>query len=176
MQGIMLAVPFPYRVSLAARYTMIEHASASVDNHLQTLVAPWESFMGRHHAMPLEAVDLDGLRIELEAIFLVGEEFMHMLALVALELNHLAHLVIVDDGAIAGELLLDHAEDLLAGEFDWKALDRRQGLTTISLLDTDMDVILRLCLFRVVLLGFGEGVERLEIFDGHKLWLSGGQI
>lgn len=46
-------------------------------------------------------MDLDGLGVELKTV-LAGEEFLEILALIALELNHLAHLSIVDDGAIAG--------------------------------------------------------------------------
>lgn len=46
-------------------------------------------------------MDLDGLGVELKTV-LAGEEFLEILALVALELDHLAHLGIVDDGAIAG--------------------------------------------------------------------------
>ena len=43
---------------------------------------------------------LDGLRIKLESIF-VNQEFLNVFALIALKLDHLAHLTIVDDGAIA---------------------------------------------------------------------------
>ena len=57
---------------------------------------------------------------------------MDILALVALKLNHLAHLGVIDDGAIAGEFLFDDLEDLLLVEFLWQALDRSQGLTTIA--------------------------------------------
>ncbi len=80
----------------------------------------------------LETVDLDGLRIQLQPLLLIGQEFLHILALVALELDHLAHLGVVDDGAIASELLLDHFEDLLLVEFLWQALDRGQCLATIA--------------------------------------------
>jgi hypothetical protein len=74
---------------------------------------------------------------------------LHILALVALELDHLAHLTIGDDGAIAGcncqyeesfdartsltELLLDHLEDLLLIELLREALNSGQSLTTIAL-------------------------------------------
>ena len=43
----------------------------------------------------------DGLGVKLEALLLVDEELLDILALVALELNHLAHLGVVDNGAIA---------------------------------------------------------------------------
>ena len=114
----------------------------------------------------LETMDLDGLRIQLQALLLIDQEFLHILALVALELDHLAHLGVVDDGAIAGELLLDHLEDLLLVELLWEPLHRRQCLATIALctshvsfvsermfwvgvgvgltLDADVDVVLRL--------------------------------
>ena len=80
----------------------------------------------------LETVDFDGLRIQLQALLLIDQEFLHILALVALELDHLAHLRVVDDGAIAGELLLDDLEDLLLVEFLGQALDGRQCLATIA--------------------------------------------
>jgi hypothetical protein len=49
----------------------------------------------------LETVDLDGLGIKLEALLLVGQELLDILTLISLELNHLTHLGVVDDGAIA---------------------------------------------------------------------------
>lgn len=49
-----------------------------------------------------ETVDLDGLGIELETIPLVNEEFLDILALISLELDHLPHLSVVDNGSIAG--------------------------------------------------------------------------
>lgn len=82
----------------------------------------------------LETVDLDGLAIETQALLLISQEILHIFALVSLELNHLAHLGIGDDGAIAGKLLLDDLEDLLLVEFLRQALDRGQGFTTIALL------------------------------------------
>lgn len=46
-------------------------------------------------------MDFNGLGVELKTV-LAGKEFLEILALVALELDHLSHLSIVDDGAIAG--------------------------------------------------------------------------
>jgi hypothetical protein len=114
----------------------------------------------------LETMDLDGLRIQLQTLLLIDQELLYILALVALELDHLAHLRVVDDGAIAGELLLDHLEDLLLVELLREPLHRRQCLATIAFcashvslgvermfqsywrveltLDTDVDVVLRL--------------------------------
>ena len=94
---------------------------------------------------------LDGLGIKLEALFLVGKEFLHILALVSLELDHLSHLSVDDNGTIASciklvavlrpslggrqhtELLLDDLEDLLLVELLWQTLDGSQSLATIAL-------------------------------------------
>lgn len=81
----------------------------------------------------LEAVNLDSLAIKAEALFLIGQEVLHIFALVALELDHLSHLRVCDDGAIAGKLLLNDLEDLLLVEFLGQTLDRRQGFATIAL-------------------------------------------
>ena len=89
--------------------------------------------VGKAYLRRLEAMDLDGLRIQLQPFFLVYQELLHILALVALELNHLAHLRVIDDRAIASELLLDHFEDLLLVELFGKALDGGQSLATIAL-------------------------------------------
>ena len=83
--------------------------------------------------LSLEAVDLDGLDIKTKAFLLVGQKVLDILALIALELDHLSHLGVGDDGAIAGELLLDHFEDLLLVELLRQALDRGQCLATIAL-------------------------------------------
>lgn len=50
----------------------------------------------------LETVDLDGLGIQLEAFLLVGEKVLNIFALITLELDHLSHLGVCDNGAIAG--------------------------------------------------------------------------
>jgi hypothetical protein len=73
----------------------------------------------------LETVDLDGLDLKTQAVFLVRQEILHIFALISLQLDHLAHLAFgIDDGAIAGKLLLDDFEDLLLVEFLGEALDR----------------------------------------------------
>jgi hypothetical protein len=66
---------------------------------------------------------LDGLCIKTQSFLLVGKEVLNVFALVALELDYLAHLCVGDDGAIAGKLLLDHLEDLLLVEFFGQSLD-----------------------------------------------------
>ena len=62
------------------------------------------------------------------------------IALIALQLDHTAGLLIVDNCTVAGELLLDDLEDLLEVKLGWDALDRGQRLPTITLLDADVDV------------------------------------
>jgi hypothetical protein len=49
----------------------------------------------------LEAVDLDRLGIKLQTFLLVYQKFLDILALIPLELDHLAHLSVVDNSAIA---------------------------------------------------------------------------
>lgn len=61
---------------------------------------------------------LDGLCVQLEAVF-GNEEFLNVFSLISLELNDLSHLTIGYDGTIAGELFLDHLEDLLLVELLW---------------------------------------------------------
>jgi hypothetical protein len=66
---------------------------------------------------------LDSLCIKTQSLLLISKEVLHVLTLVALELNYLTHLCIGDDSAIAGKLLLDHLEDLLLVEFFGQSLD-----------------------------------------------------
>jgi len=128
----------------------------------------------------LEAMDLDGLGIDFQALFLVDEEVFHGIALVALELDHVASLFIVHNGTVAGKLLLDDLEDFLEIKLGRNALDGGQGLTTIALLDADMDVGLGGLLGRfasILILRIRKGIERFEVLDilsGHmSLWLRG---
>jgi len=109
--------------------------------------------------MGLETMDLDGLGIKFQAFLLVSEELLNILALVSLKLNHLPHLSIDDDGAIASKLLLDDLEDFLLVKLLGKTLDSGQSLTTIALLNTNVYVILRLLCLSRILVGFGEGIK-----------------
>lgn len=98
-------------------------------------------------------MDFDGLGIKLETFLLVGQELLNILTLISLQLNHLSHLSVIDDGAIAcyksvscfesykfcrrlwkqhTELLLDHLQDLLLIELLRKTLNCGQGLATIA--------------------------------------------
>jgi len=106
-------------------------------------------------------VDLDVVAVDLQ---LVDQEALELLALVTLELDHLASLV-VDDGAIAGKLLLDNLENLLEVQHTWQSLHGGQSLASIALLDAYVDLLLDLSLASVVPVDISEGIEGLEIFD-----------
>jgi len=132
-----------------------------------------------HVLVGLETVDLDGLAIKAQALLLVGQEVLNILALVSLQLDHLSHLGVCDDGAIAGKLLLDDFENLLLVELLGQSLDGGQSLTTITLLNTNMDVVLLSGLyFSSSIISLRERIEGLEILDvrGHEIdwWRSAG--
>jgi len=109
--------------------------------------------------MGLEAMDLDSLGIKFQAFFLVGEELLNILALISLELDHLPHLSVDDDGAIASKLLLDDLKNFFLVKLLGKTLNSGQSLTTIALLDTNMNIILGLLCLSRILVGFGEGIK-----------------
>jgi len=124
-------------------------------------------------------MDLDCLRINFQSLFLVDKELLHGIALVALQLNHVAGLFIVDNCAVASELLLDDFEDLLQIEFGRNAFNGSQGLASIALLDTNMDIGLSLFLSGfacILILRIRKGIERLKVLNlcGHTT-LGGGE-
>ena len=108
---------------------------------------------------------------------------MNIFALITLKLDHLAHFRVTDDRSITRlsivsectphclslpqhtELLLDNLKDFLLIELFGKSLDGCQSLTTISLLDADVDVIpLGILRFPSVVVGLREGVcERWSV-------------
>jgi hypothetical protein len=90
-------------------------------------------FFAAKFSLSWSMTHLDGLGIKTKALLLVGQEVLDILALVTLELDDFTHLRVGNDGAIAGELLLDDLEDLLLVEFLGQTLHRRQGLTAIAL-------------------------------------------
>jgi len=123
-------------------------------------------------------MDLDGLGINLQSLLLVDEKLLHDISLVALKLDHVTGLFIVDYGAIAGELLLNDLEDLLEVELGWNALDGGQGLATIALLNADVDIRLGRLLSRfssILILRIRKGIERFEVLNltGHTMLLNG---
>jgi len=111
---------------------------------------------------------LDRLGIQAQPLLLIRQKVLDILALVALELDDLAHFQVGDNGAIAGKLLLDDFENLLLVKLLGQALHRGQGLAAIALLDPNVDVVLlRLLDLAGVFIRFRERVEGLEILDGH---------
>lgn len=120
--------------------------------------------------MGLETVNLDGIGLELKTV-LGGQELLEILSLVTLQLNHLTHLRVRDDGAIASELLLDDLQNLLLVKLLGQTLNGSQSLAAIALLNSNVNVALSLFSLAGIFVGFGEGVEGLEVFDGHKLGL-----
>jgi translation initiation factor SUI1 len=75
---------------------------------------------------------------------LLHKEVSHILSLVALKLNNLAELRIVDNGTVAARVFLESLNKLLKTQGLGQSLDGCEGLSTIPLLDTDMDVALLL--------------------------------
>lgn len=63
---------------------------------LKPLAGMWLSFV------MLFDTYLDCLGVEFKPFLLIGQELLHVLALVTLQLDHLAHFTVMDDGAIAG--------------------------------------------------------------------------
>lgn len=76
---------------------------------------------------------LDGLRIKSQPFLLVCHEVLNILALITLELKHLAHLSVRNNGAIASKLLLDHLEDFFLVKLLRQTLDGRQRFAAIAL-------------------------------------------
>jgi len=95
---------------------------------------------------------------------LIREEFHDFGTMITLKLNHLSHIRVLDDGSIACIFLFEGFEEGLWAIILRQALDSRQRLATVALLNTDMDVIFSGSITNVV----GERIINLEIFDGHK--------
>ena len=82
-----------------------------------------------------------------------------------MELNDLSHFTINYNSTIAGEVLLDDFENSLELEFLGNSLNSCQSLTTISLLDSNVDVILALLFLRfaLIVVGLREGVCKTKL-------------
>lgn len=85
-----------------------------------------------------KAVNLDELLL---ANLLVGEKLRNVLALIALQLNDLAELGIVDNGAVAAERLLKRPQDLVKVDLLRDAARRRERLAASALLDANVHEI-----------------------------------
>ena len=66
---------------------------------------------------------------------ILGQEFANSIALITLELQDLAHVVVLDHSAVAALGLLYGLEDLLEIQQHIKALDRGDALAAVALLN-----------------------------------------
>lgn len=84
--------------------------------------------------------------MKLDMVFLdqtsLNKKLRDVLALIALELNYLAQLLVPDHIAVAAELLLEILKDLLVAELLLQPLHRRQALLSVPLLNADMNILL----------------------------------
>jgi len=93
-------------------------------------------------------------------------------ALIALELDDLPHLLVVDKGAVAGEFLLECFQQLLGIILLRQALKSSQGLPPIALLNTDMYIIrLRADVLTVSerITVLCKGIVRIEVLNAHAM-------
>ncbi len=67
-----------------------------------------------------------------------NQELLGLDTMISLQLDDFTHIIILDDVSIAGEFLLEGFEDTLLVQIGWDALDSGQGLSSISLLDTNV--------------------------------------
>ena len=86
----------------------------------------------------LETVDLDSLLVHLE---LSGQELEDLSSLVTLELENVTKFFILIDMAVAAKILLQSLENLLEVIFTGDTLDSSNGLTAVTLLMSDMNVV-----------------------------------
>lgn len=114
-------------------------------------------------------MNLDRGRIQLKARLFVSQESLHVLALVALQLDNIAQITVMDSRSVARKLFLDDVEYLLLGKLGRNALNRGQRLATVALLDPDVDVIFAMNLFAMNILCLGKGLNGLEVFNRHGL-------
>ena len=86
---------------------------------------------------------------------LASQKLRNLDSLVALQLNDLAQSSVLDNVTVTGEILLQNLQDFLQVVLRGQALHSRQGLTTVTLLDTDVDVV-GLLSFRIT--GVSKGI------------------
>lgn len=101
---------------------------------------------------------------------LINEKVLDGNTLVALELQDIAVLGIFDNCTVSGEIFLPLFQDNFVVVLFGDSLDSCQGLSTISLLQSDVYIILGVVTFSTSLTntGISKGVVAFEVFDGHK--------
>lgn len=72
---------------------------------------------------------------------LIDEELGHGLSLVALQLDDVAELGVLDNGAVAAKLLLEHLQHLLKVDLLRDAGRGRERLAPVALLDADVNIV-----------------------------------
>jgi len=112
-------------------------------------------------------VDLDGRFLQA----VLDEEVGDLASLVALKLDDLTHLLIFDEGTVTGELLLERLQEFLGIILLRQALEGSKSLSSVSLLNTDVDVfggpnLVGVLSQRVPFVC--EGIESLEVLYAHK--------
>ena len=78
-----------------------------------------------------------------EAYLLVHQKVFHVRSLVSAELNDLPNLLVLLDGAVAAEVLLEGLADALDVEVVGKAGHRCDTLAPVALLDADVNLVFR---------------------------------
>ena len=84
------------------------------------------------------------MRNVLDSLFLnslLDQNFQNLLPLVALELDNFAHLLIIYNRTIARKLLLERFQEFLGIILGWDSLEGSDRLSSVSLLNTDVDVV-----------------------------------
>jgi len=105
-------------------------------------MAPYESSVQmrrkereKRQGAGLESVDLDLLLVDAA---LSCQKTRDLGTLIALELNDRAQLFILHEGPVACKILLENLEQTLLVQTLWQSLDGRQGLASVTLLDTNI--------------------------------------
>lgn len=111
------------------------------------------------------------LDLLLRQLQLGGQELGHLDSLVALHLDDLSQGLVLDDVSVTGKVLLQDLQDLLQVVLRRQSLHSGQSLTTITLLDTNVDVV---GLLRLRISGVSERIWRLV--NGWRLDSNEGNI
>lgn len=102
-------------------------------------------------------MDLDVLLRQLQ---LASQKFRNLHSLISLQLDQLSKLLILDNVTVTSKILLQDLQDLLQVVLARNSLHRGKSLTTVTLLDTDVDVV---CWLSFGITSVGERIWRLVI-------------
>ena len=94
--------------------------------------------------MKISKISEDEVRNVLDSLFLdslLNQNFQNLLPLVPLELDDFAHLLIIYDRTIARKLLFERLQEFLGIILGWDSLEGSDRLSSVSLLNTDVDVV-----------------------------------